>query len=378
MFQKKILIICLLFVGLNLNALCQNQFVKIDIEKAVKNHQSPNLTDIVESITYIPLETNSESLLGRDIQKVIIKDDRILIYDYAHCYVFDTNGKYITQFIKIGRGPFEVIQILDICYSKKNDLLFAVDPRDKKVVVYDNMYNPKYEFTTPFWSIKICAFNENIAYVNMQCDIDGSQILFNVANRDGKIIKSFKHNRNPKLKIGINYLPIILYPYQGKLMYKDKWCDTVYCVNSNLEISPHMILKLGDYKSSPEFNDISGIDGKNRKSNNLLDIWDIIELKNYVIIKLNKGFIYYLKNSGKTYYHEPEISKHQQWIGLTNDIDDGPAFLPKFGINDDSILSIVYAYDLQLNNENFKIKNKWASKIQLDDNPILMIAKLKK
>ncbi len=376
MLKKNIVVLLILFIS-TIGGNCQNSILKINLEEAMKKHQTPKLSDIAKSITYLPLETKPECLLGEDIEKVIIRNDNILVYDYQHCYVFDMKGKYLSKFIDIGKGPHEVIQVLDICYSDKNDLIFAVDPRAEKVVVYDKMYIPKYEFKTEFWAIRICPFNGNIAFTNMSCDYDSRKILFNVTDSKGKLIKSFKHNRDPNLKIGLNYLSVILYQKEDKLFFKDKWCDTIYSVNSNLEISPYMTLYLGKYKNSPAFNDESGFQGKKRKATNLLEILDVIELNNYVITKVNKGFIYCNKETGNTYYHEPKINENQKWIGLENDFDNGPDFLPSLKLNDNSVISVAYPYNESFGDEDFKKQNNWANNVKYNDNPILMIVELK-
>lgn len=375
MINKIILIEIIIIAALRTAG--QNSMTTLDLEKAFINQMSTSLSQIAVSISYVPLETNKDCLIDKDIKQIIISNNKILVFDYKHCYVFNANGKYDTKFIREGKGPFETIQVLDICSSDSGDKIFAVDPRVSKIIVFDKNFSPIKEFKTDFASKQIVAFNNSIAYSNMSIDYDNNSPLFNIIDSDGNLIKKFKHNRDPKLKIGLNYIPIQLYRFKNMLFYKDKWCDTLYSVNTNMKISPYMTLKLGKYKNSPNFNDMSGITGKKPENrSNLLDIYSIQELNNYLLITVTNGLFIYDKTTKKMYFQKTRDNKGK-YMALSNDIDNGPEYFPKFKISDNIVASIIYPFNNGLFNEKFKSQNAWVNKLTPNDNPIIMIVKFK-
>ena len=319
------------------------------------------------------METNKDCLIDKDVKQIIIKNNKILVFDYNHCYVFNLDGKYETKFITEGKGPFETIQVLDICSSDNGDKIFVVDPRASKIVVFNKNFAPIKEFKTDFASKQIVSFNGGIAYSNMSIDYEEKSPLFDIADANGKLIKRFKHNRDSKLKIGLNYIPIQLYKFQNMLFYKDKWNDTIFSVNIDMKISPYMTLSLGKFKNSPIFNDDSGITGKkpeNRK--NLLDIYSIKELNNFLFITVTNGLFIYNKITKKIFF-ENNKDKEGRYIGIKNDIDNGPEYFPRFLINDNAAAMIIYPYTNELKNEKLRSRYKWVDKITPNDNPILMV-----
>ena len=95
--------------------------------------------NIIESIKYIPLETNDKSVF--DDSRVIVKmiANQLLVVsnniDKPFAKLFDFSGKYIKDLIHIGRGPLE---LLDIYGYVANDSLKRVSFLGfDKIVTYD-------------------------------------------------------------------------------------------------------------------------------------------------------------------------------------------------------------------------------------------------
>ena len=73
----------------------------IDLNAGLKNIQTVRLSDIADSITFLPLETTQESILGRLGSS--------FTPNYIFCWnkYFDWNGKYLGSIGSTGNGPFE-------------------------------------------------------------------------------------------------------------------------------------------------------------------------------------------------------------------------------------------------------------------------------
>ncbi len=76
---------------------------------------------IADSVIYVPLETNPKALLG-DIRILAMNDSYIVISDKKRIMAFQSNGKFIGQIGKTGKGPGELSLISN--FLLKDDTLF--------------------------------------------------------------------------------------------------------------------------------------------------------------------------------------------------------------------------------------------------------------
>ncbi len=78
-------------------------------------------SQIVDSISFIALETKEASLIGR-ITKLRFKDSRIYILDKrkSNClFVFDNTGRYLFKIDDSGKGPGEFVEASGVCVMEK-------------------------------------------------------------------------------------------------------------------------------------------------------------------------------------------------------------------------------------------------------------------
>lgn len=132
----------------------------LDLKTAKEKKVDINLSDICDSVIYIPLETKKNCLLTH-INQIEIDSKNIFIYSGWSFFRFDISGKFLNQYGKTGRGPGEYI-----CQG------FCLDKRNKIVYPSTIFRNKRYKFTY-----------------------------------DGKFLKSFplQDNRNTTRRIYYNY-----------------------------------------------------------------------------------------------------------------------------------------------------------------------------
>ena len=96
--------------------------IKVDIEDA----RPMELSDFVESIKLIPLETTDESLI-KSIRQLMVQDGKIYINnDRRDVLVFDENGKFLLSTAKrIGEGPEDYLTVRNIDIT--NEGLISID-----------------------------------------------------------------------------------------------------------------------------------------------------------------------------------------------------------------------------------------------------------
>lgn len=83
-------------------------------------------SEYVDSITIIPLETSSKSMLGT-ITSGYIGENSMYLFDYSSKQLleFDSKGRFMRKIGKRGKGPNEYKEIRDVCFTY--DCIFTLD-----------------------------------------------------------------------------------------------------------------------------------------------------------------------------------------------------------------------------------------------------------
>ncbi|MCX6168640.1 MAG: 6-bladed beta-propeller [Ignavibacteriales bacterium] len=135
-----------------------NNHFTIDTAKAEVIKQTKTLEDIFEKQSLIELETNNRCKIGRIDEFIEVKSkNRIIVLDYknSEVFLFDTDGKFINQIGKKGKGPGEFIRLFSACYD--NDKIYI--GTNYTLLVYDIKTG---DYLTYYSLIK----NEDIIYVH--------------------------------------------------------------------------------------------------------------------------------------------------------------------------------------------------------------------
>lgn len=115
---------------------CKERGENSDCRKIVLNPNSVEekmyLSEIVDSVILIPLETTEECVIDR-AKSLIIKDKYIYIMDVGQdiVFVFNKSGKFISKLDKKGRGPHE--------YSDLSGMF--IDDAEKNITVINSSKN---------------------------------------------------------------------------------------------------------------------------------------------------------------------------------------------------------------------------------------------
>ena len=109
----------------------------IDVPLRTNEHEV-KLSSFVDSISYIPLETKDECLIGC-IDEIIVTDDFYYIVDETKaCSVlcFDISGKFICKLGSRGPASGEYMQITDVNVYK--DKVYLWDCSLQKLFIFDH------------------------------------------------------------------------------------------------------------------------------------------------------------------------------------------------------------------------------------------------
>lgn len=179
--------------------------IDIDLEKAVQKEIL--FSSFVDSISYIPLETRDDCLIGK-IQDIIISDSIIFVLNKEQntIFLFNQFGKYLRKINKVGSGPGEYTIINQMAYNAKRQ---SISLASSKIIEYDLFGNLKKEFEAPFYVSDLYSFDNGDYLLSRFERLDEPHVLLALVDANGQI-KEKLFNRN--LQYGVestNYWELI-------------------------------------------------------------------------------------------------------------------------------------------------------------------------
>lgn len=317
---------------------------------------------------YIPLETNSNSLISTIIK--IIVTDKIYIQDQNEkIFIFTLNGKFINKIDFKGNGPKEYTSISD--FSVKDSLISILDTNEKKIITYHlngDFIKKQKTLLEILYIDKIGDYD--LWYTgNIGCDLNYDKksnqfhkLLFSKENRIEAMFSPFK----PKSSGYVYRTQTPFYQYNGINYFIEPINDTIYRIEKNV-IEPIYVVDFGKHKRPENFleetppEDVLSTMIKNsyiRAITSFYDFSDIIYFKAY-IGKERKHVIYDKIN--KQSIMSASITDEKNNIPVKPISYSGePQYLMSVLTPDDIRESNVYGLNLKVNEE---------------DNPIIFLYK---
>lgn len=336
----------------------QTKVKTIHLEKGIENHKSISLSELAADIQYIPLETNSNCLLG-DSPRIQLSENEIFVAtQMEHLFRFSKKGKFLNEVGKMGRGPGEFTKVINYILNNESKKVIINDtPFGNKVIAYD--FEGKFiaEFKVDIHSMCIEPFEtdniflHNMYYTKLEKGKKTNEI--EIFSKSGKKIGTFPSSADPAKKYGISFIPPSGYNYMGELHYKPAESETLFTIPDVKTKLPKYFFDLGKFKRPNEADEF-----RNRKTQNTVAIMDLWETANYLFFtctgKEQRQKLLYYKNS--------EESCNVVWKGKTGIKDDIAGGLPFWPYlfsdtnNKKQLVDFVFPYELKehLKTEYFK------------------------
>lgn len=343
------------------------------------------LSDIIDSLYTVPLETTEQALLS-NIEKLEYDDGFYFIQntqDYL-IYIFNDKGTFCCQPAKKGQGPGEV----------RFPQCFALDKVNKKIWLTNNDSFYKYNYEGNYLGNKAysLAFSDfciersgNIYFYtnkNNNAHIGDGFLTGNITMLSSKgekktWFKSKEALKNEPNKSYMSFFTRIPFSEQedGKITCHYALCDTIYSIDLN-DIKPSYVIDLGKNKSKIDFDQISVSDVEEYIQAHPETVWyvrNVIETPNMLTFSYNLGFeyyadVYYNKSNGHVLEGKP-----------INDLLGGN--IKVLGKKEDKIIGYILAEDVQVSEKlsSFISQEQLAElkKITPESNPILIEFTLK-
>jgi len=362
---------------------------------------------IFEEIKCVPLETHPAGLLNINHATYYLTDKYIIAtasvrmrFDVRVAYLFDREtGAFIRQVSAVGQGPDEYLfgHYLRYGFDEKNGILFVTDSpggssckginieTNKAELIIKKPVNeyPYERFRTDApWFLKD---NVYISYCHNMTGKDKDRLI--VHDKEGAIIKRFPNYLEYK-QIGLTTLvpPAIFYYLKGQTYFKEYYIDTIYCVDEK-NLTPHIVFLLGDKQPSYYYK----MDADSQKGKYIITFVsesDSFVLFNFYSPTETMGGPLVAKNIKSATSHTGYYDKKSKQVYISSTADSKNSgftatglpvsFLPISINKNKEMISHIDPEELMKYKDKTDPKYKYLfQNIQEDDNPIVIIAKLK-
>ena len=356
--------------------------ININLYDANKNAKTYPLSTIAVSIKYIPLETTKDCLIGDYLTNIFVNSDGIFVFDYSHVYHFSINGKFIGKIGKVGRGPGEYNQAMSISVDTLMKNIYFLDT--DRLVKYDYDGNFIKEYQLGIKSMKLLEYKEGVFLIDdefYQFAEPGKRFSIHFySEAEEKQIAKVDCPKKDKIPFSISFP--IMYKFNRNTFLKDYWDNTIYQVEDPENLNTYALINMGKFKNRDQ-DDKFVITGKKNKGEELvLGIDKISESDHFIFMLANQGLFFYDKNSKETQCCEFS-NKGEKWYTFENDLTGGPTLFannfPLHVVDNNTFVTFNHAYEffedgVDANNSQIK---KVMQNLQVDDNPVLVLVKMK-
>lgn len=367
----------------------------IDFEKALKAKKQIKLSDIARNVQYVPLETDSNCLIGRD-PYYYFADDLIFVSNINHVLVFDLNGKFLRKIGIEGKGPNEINHISTVSIMREKRIISLHSYMDMKLLFYSFNGDFIESIDVPMME-HIYALNTNKFIYYDQCIGGREDCVFRLTSRKNDTI-SFVSNTCKWVNNSYTAYAFYTsdfhpsYQYKKRFHFKNRYNDTVFTV-INSKIVPAYCIQLGKYKvpdnlrpENPATNSQFISQAENYYYAYSLECDSLIFVNSNNYKEKDQYKILYETHSGNEFHL---VNNFNQSSGILNNWDGGPEFWPEGIVNDNTLFMAVSPIKLKelaeseefrngtADEKNRKSLTELAGRLKEDDNAVVMIVTLK-
>ena len=302
-------------------------------------------------------------------------------------YRFSKDGEFICQIGRKGRAPSEYSNIKDFMYNESKNTIEIFSVKEVKEFSLDGKW--KKDITIEYARVYSLGHTNNQFLGFIDNSAGQNEYSFVLLDANGQMINRFenKYKFTPTQGIFHPY-ECIFYRYDGILHCKELHSDTIFSFDNGTFI-PKYILKQGEAKYTSDLRGDEQYIFKNRDK--IIIQKNSFESTNYLFYqydwKKRDNCLIKNKSNGTQYLINNET-------GLVNDLDNGPNFKIQNTITVDRteyLISWINSFDLKAHVDSEAFKNstpkypekkkeleKLANSLDENDNPVLMLVKLKK
>ena len=281
----------------------RSELITIDIPSS--KDQFLEFDELIDSLYYVKLETNSKCLIG-NIDKIISIKDRLIIierFNRQSVLMFSDKGEFLTEISKSGKGPGEYISLSDVAVDKNKEEIVLFDGRGRKRLFFDLDGKFLREEITYFYSTNFeILSNGNYLYAQL---INVNMHLPTVSNYNlvvttpdqiitQKIFRDEIETQLPNLKDFGNKHN--LHATGAGVLFTPRFSDTIYEINST-GVKAKFHLNMGDRYVVRHMQSHNTVEDYFEKQNN-----DKLYKFNGVSFETDNSLFFNISNLGSCFY----------------------------------------------------------------------------
>ena len=382
----------------------------IDLTVGLNNIQTVRLSEIADSVSFIPFETNPQSVMGQALRNIEFTPQHIF---YFNKY-FDWSGKYLGAIGRQGKGPYEEPEgVFNVIY--KDNYFYS---KGSKFIEYDIIGKPTGKIRN-LYSAREFGDNDFLRSADSFITVGEYFVVYDTPitlyylNDNFETVQSrvvFQTDIPPARTFhqGIGNSKYITY-YKDNILFYNFINDTIfYLTDSGLK--PQWIVNFDDplrlpaeviMNSTKLTNDLmkslirksSTVENSDlvRLTDGKLKVGAVYETDSYLFFFISKIF-YYATSRGKqpasyiVIFNKNTGNLKKVERGFIDDLLGMGFFFPKVGIYDEKMISFIWPFELFDYIEDYKERGRevnpqlvaLSKKVKADDNPILILVHLKK
>lgn len=344
----------------------------VDVDRNTKIVDAIKLSDVADSVEYIPLDTSNRVLISK-IQDLHVLDSLLLIRDKGATYLFNSSGQFQKSLYSIGKGPGEAYGT-HTAVDNKN--IYVGNQWTKKIMHFSKKgeFLDEKSYSQFFWQFyflkDMVVFPEDIH------PIDYSFYVQNRATDSITYQHPFRYNHLPYTRGGYSNMYVWFNVFEDNLFFKEQVCDTIFSTTDFCNIRQAYILDFGLRRLKPE----DYFSRKPHKFDNKQFITAFKETRKFLLMKGvdNNKLCQYIFNK-----NDKQLLKSYN-LQIKNDLDGGPS-LHYWEINNSSYDSpvlyfYIHPYELleKTNKPSLNCKlDQIRKSMCINNNPVLVKAYLK-
>lgn len=390
-----IYILGVILIGLSVLGACKGEkknlvrddgFIHVPFAEGIKTEKKVKLSDIADKVEYIWLELTDSSLLNNAINShTVISDKYVFVHTEKAIFQFGRDGLFIRRVGSYGQGPEEYLTVSFLDMLPEKNELYALVPEYWMIYVYDTETG-KFLRKIPMAnrrSFDFLMYDDTTTFAFSQSLGESGAPRLTLGNLSGDVIKQYYHPIIDKKTTGGLWTGGFFrstYRYDNKIQYKEYYVDTLYHVGRT-QLEPRYVFDLGSYALPIEKRMEYTTEYMEDAESYLR--YDVYETDNYILMPYMSWLAFYQGNLAKkkmAIYNKKDGSCFQISGGiLENDLSGGIPMIPEGVTGNNSIFSIWTVdalYEEAEKNPNIqKLLEK--NNVQFDDNPMIMIVRLK-
>jgi len=365
--------------------------LRIELHNFKEGHIS--LSEIGNEIEYYPLE--NQLPIGIIYSYKIINNFIYAAIKDVGVVRFSKDGKLNRQYGKIGKGPGEYVFCLKFTVDERTGIVYVMDHKMNDIEVYnehgDYTRNVKLPVDDDGFRLDGIEFFSTSLFMAQSINMGRGDHDWVILDTLGNKITQ-KRNPYPEFNGRIGGMTT-LSEFNGNILYWDNFKDTVFHVHPDFTYSPVCVISKGKHKFPMTTEGYNPVDVFFKKEPNYIYLYTFLETNQFFFLHYELNRIQKLavidKKSGTGTVTDLTDSEN----GIDNDLDNGLPFIPEkyFEIGNEKYLAaFIQPFELKAHVDSEDFKNstpkypekkkeleQLANSLDENDNPVLMLVKLK-